>query len=60
MLQQKLAQTNSITEEINSLRHNDWWIDMLQCISSPSDFLTEVKTIIECNRKACIPNIVNQ
>jgi len=60
MLQQKLAETNSMTIEINSLRHNDWWINMLQCISSPSDFLTEVKTIIEYNRKACVPNIVNQ
>ena len=60
MLQQKLAETNSISKEINSLRHNDWWIDMLQCISSPSDFLNEVKTIIECNRKGSIRNIVNQ
>lgn len=60
MLQQKLAETNNITEDINSLIHNDWWINMLQCISSPSDFLAEVKSVIDYNRKAWIPNIVNQ
>jgi len=60
MLQQKLSETNNIAEEINSLGSNDWWIHMLECILSPSDFLSEVKTIIDSNRKAWIPNITNR
>lgn len=49
-----------MTEKFNSLKHNYWWIKMLECISSPLDFLMEVKTTIDNNLKSSIPNIVNK
>ncbi|XP_022167343.1 E3 ubiquitin-protein ligase SHPRH-like [Myzus persicae] len=60
ILRRKLFETSDMTEKFNSLKHNYWWIKMLECISSPLDFLMEVKTTIDNNLKSSIPNIVNK